>query len=102
MTNGDTILSPWCLPRYIVSAVESMYQLSFLSLSAEVVFLDEEQTGTPTDLASLSTTKRCFQGDDGRPCSSPFTAFPDACLERYGVSCSEHVLAGGSIDFFAR
>ena len=39
-------------------------------LSAEVLFLDDKHTGTPTDLASYSTTKRCLRGDDGRLCSS--------------------------------
>ena len=72
----------------------------FSLLSSEVVFQDEEETDMPTDLASLSTIKRCFRGDEGRPCSSCLMAFPNACLEWYGVSYIK--LLVGFIDFFDR
>ena len=69
------------------------------SLSAEVLFLDEH-TSTPTDWASFLTTKRCLLGDDGRPCSSHFMAFPNACRDQYSVPWL--VLLVGFIDFFDR
>ena len=60
--------------------------LFFASLSAEMLFLDDDETDNPTDLATFPTAKYCLRGDDGRLCSSRFMAFPRACLERYGVA----------------
>ena len=57
----------------------------FASLSAEMLFLDDDETDNPTDLASFPTTKCCLRGDDGRLCSSRFMAFPRVCREQYGV-----------------
>ena len=50
-----------------------------------MLFLDDDETDNPTDLASIPATKCCLRGDDGRLCSSRFIAFPRAYRERYGV-----------------
>ena len=53
-----------------------------------MLFLDDDETDNPTDIASFPTTKCCLRGYDGRLCSSHFMAFPRACRERYGVARS--------------
>ena len=74
--------------------------LFFASLSAEMLFLDDDENDSPTDLASFPTTKCCLRGDDGRLCSSRFMAFPRAYRERYGVPRSVELV--GFMDCFDR